>query len=203
MRRLIQPPEGMGMGYVDWSANEFGTAAGLSGDELMKEAYQSQCPYLWFAIKAGHAPPEATKKTHPEVRNKFKTLSLALMYGQGRDGIALRLGVSKAEADSLILIHKRIFTTFWEWSDESVAKALLHKRIISNCGWRYFVRSTEIEESSGKKRGPNVRSLMNWPMQTHGSEMMRVATILITKESIAVSAVVHDAFLSRSGRKHT
>ena len=106
MRRLIQPPEGMGMGYVDWSANEFGTAAGLSGDELMKEAYQSQCPYLWFAIKAGHAPPEATKKTHPEVRNKFKTLSLALMYGQGRDGIALRLGVSKAEADSLILIHK-------------------------------------------------------------------------------------------------
>ena len=42
--RLIQPPEGMGMGYVDWSANEFGTAAGLSGDELMKEAYQSQCP---------------------------------------------------------------------------------------------------------------------------------------------------------------
>ena len=36
---------------------------------------------------------------------------------------------------------------------------------------------------------------MNWPMQTHGSEMMRVATILITKESIAVSAVVHDAFL--------
>ena len=195
MRRLIQPPEGMGMGYVDWSANEFGTAAGLSGDELMKEAYRSQCPYLWFAIKVGHAPKESTKASHPEVRNKFKTLSLALMYGQGRDGIALRLGVSKAEADSLILIHKRTFKKFWEWSDESVAKALLNKRIVSNCGWRYFVRSTEIEESTGKKRGPNVRSLMNWPMQSHGSEMMRMATVLITQESIAICAVVHDAFL--------
>ena len=51
---------------------------------------------------------------------------------KGETWIVPRLGVSKAEADSLILIHKRIFTTFWEWSDESVAKALLNKRIVSN-----------------------------------------------------------------------
>ena len=36
---------------------------------------------------------------------------------------------------------------------------------------------------------------MNWPMQSHGSKLMRMATVLITQESIALCAVVHDAFL--------
>jgi hypothetical protein len=39
------------------------------------------------------------------------------------------------------------------------------------------------------------RSLMNWPMQANGAEMMRIAAIAATEAGIEVCAPVHDAFL--------
>ena len=44
-------------------------------------------------------------------------------------------------------------------------------------------------------REPNPRSLMNFPMQANGAEMMRLAAIGATEASIEVCAPVHDAFL--------
>ena len=56
LRSLIQPPPGYGLAYVDWSQQEFGIAAALSGDANMMAAYQSGDPYLTFARQAGAAP---------------------------------------------------------------------------------------------------------------------------------------------------
>jgi hypothetical protein len=43
LRGLIQPPPGYGIAYIDWSQQEFGIAAALSGDPKMMESYSS-CP---------------------------------------------------------------------------------------------------------------------------------------------------------------
>jgi hypothetical protein len=78
MRGLVRPDEGRGLSYIDWSQQEFGIAAALSRDSEMQAAYESGDPYLSFAKQAGAAPPEATKETHPEVREFYKTCILAL-----------------------------------------------------------------------------------------------------------------------------
>ena len=39
LRGLIKPPEGYGISYLDWGGQEFGTAAALSQDKNMREAY--------------------------------------------------------------------------------------------------------------------------------------------------------------------
>ena len=39
LRGLIQPKSGFGLVYIDWSQQEFGIAAALSGDSLMMAAY--------------------------------------------------------------------------------------------------------------------------------------------------------------------
>src|SRR5262249_30327191 len=96
-RGLIQPGPGRALAYVDWSQQEFGIAAALSGDPAMMAAYRSGDPYLAFARQAGAVPPDATKKSHAAVRNQFKQCVLAVQYGQGANGLALRLGVSAAE----------------------------------------------------------------------------------------------------------
>jgi DNA polymerase-1 len=44
-------------------------------------------------------------------------------------------------------------------------------------------------------RKPNVRSIMNFPMQSGGAEMMRIAAIAATEAGLEVCAPVHDAFL--------
>src|SRR5262249_13114424 len=64
LRSLIKPPPGHGVAYVDWSQQEFGIAAALSGDATMQAAYLSGDPYLAFAKQAAAVPEDATKTTH-------------------------------------------------------------------------------------------------------------------------------------------
>src|SRR5262249_22204498 len=51
-------------------------------------------------------------------------------------------------------------------------------------GWRLYL-----------DRNPNPRSLLNWPMQSHGAEMMRIAAIAASEAGIKICAPIHDAFL--------
>ena len=53
MRHLIKPPEGYGVAYIDWTSQELGIAAGLSGDERMIAGYCAGDPYMAFARIAG------------------------------------------------------------------------------------------------------------------------------------------------------
>ena len=83
LRGLIKPPPGHGVAYIDWSQQEFGIAAALSGDANMLAAYQSGDPYLAFAKQAGAVPQDATKQSHSAQRDLFKACVLAVQYGMG------------------------------------------------------------------------------------------------------------------------
>jgi hypothetical protein len=82
LRGLIRPEPGMAVLSLDWEQQEFGTAAALSGDPAMVEAYQSGDPYLAFAKQAGAVPADATKESHGAVRELFKTCGLGVQYGR-------------------------------------------------------------------------------------------------------------------------
>jgi DNA polymerase I len=81
------PPPGCGVAYVDWSQQEFGIAAALSGDPMMMEAYRSGDPYLAFAKQAGAVPHDATKASHNTEREQYKACVLAVQYGMGEAGL--------------------------------------------------------------------------------------------------------------------
>ena len=49
LRGLIRPPPGHGLAYIDWCQQEFGIAAALSCDPLMRAAYELGDCYLTFA----------------------------------------------------------------------------------------------------------------------------------------------------------
>ena len=53
---VVWASTGYGVAYIDWSQQEFGIAAALSGDLAMQQAYQSGDPYLAFAKQVGAAP---------------------------------------------------------------------------------------------------------------------------------------------------
>ena len=91
LRGLIRPKPGWGLAYVDWSQQEFGIAAALSGDTAMLEAYQSGDPYMAFAIQAGAVPPGATRVLYDQERNLFKECALGVQYGMGETGLAAKV----------------------------------------------------------------------------------------------------------------
>lgn len=184
LRGLIRPEPGWGLAYVDWSQQEFGIAAALSGDPAMMAAYRSGDPYLAFAIQAGAVPKTATKKTHEFEREQFKACVLAVQYGMGEASLALRINQPVARARQLLELHRRTYRRFWKWSDSVVDEAVLGGRLWAGFGWQIHTRD-EL----------NDRSLRNFPMQANGAEMLRIASILLTEAGIRVCAPVHDALL--------
>ena len=187
LRGLIKPPPGNGVAYIDWSQQEFGIAAALSGDPAMVAAYSSSDPYLTFAKQAGAVPEWATKQTHGATRELYKQCALAVLYGMGEDGLAARIGQSFFHARELLRLHHELYRVFWRWSDAAVSFAMLGGGLHTVFGWRVRTPSD-----------PNVRSLRNFPMQANGAEMLRLACILATERGIEVCAPVHDAVLIRA-----
>lgn len=184
LRGLIQPAPGYGLAYVDWSQQEFGIAAALSGDANMMDAYSSGDPYLSFAKQAGAVPEDATKLTHKAEREQFKACVLAVQYGMGPESLAARINQPTIRARQLLDLHRQTYREFWKFSDNVLNEAVLGGRLWASFGWNIHT-----------KTDPNPRSLCNFPMQANGAEMLRIACILLTEAGIRVCAPVHDAVL--------
>ncbi len=184
LRRLVRPEPGMAVIYIDWSQQELGIAAALSGDQALSDAYRSDDPYLAFARMAGAVPEGATKQSHGQEREVYKVCMLATQYGMGEHGLAAKLGRSTIFARELLLRHRQTFPTFWEWSQRQVDLAMLLGRLETVFGWPVYVGPD-----------PNPRSLANFPMQANGAEMLRLACCLATEAGIRVCCPVHDALL--------
>jgi DNA polymerase I-like protein with 3'-5' exonuclease and polymerase domains len=109
MRGLIRPPEDYGLAYVDFSSQEIGIAAALSGDERMAEGYHSGDPYIAFAKATGLAPSDATKQSHKAIRDRCKVIVLGINYGMGPEAMALQAGITPAEAKELLRLHRETY----------------------------------------------------------------------------------------------
>jgi hypothetical protein len=184
LRSLIQPEEGRAVAYVDWSQQEFGIAAALSGDKAMMDAYASGDPYLTFAKQAGAVPPDATKETHGRERDLFKTCALGVQYGMAAKSLSDRIGEPECVGRKLLELHRETYPRFWRWSQAAVDHAMLHGWLKAVFGWTIRVGADV-----------NPRSLANFPMQANGAEMLRLACCLATERGIQVCAPVHDAVL--------
>jgi hypothetical protein len=184
LRGLIRPEAGRALAYIDWSTQEIGIAAALSGDPAMIDAYRSGDPYLALGKRAGRIPAWGTRRTHGAEREAFKACALGVLYGMRPEGLAGRIGQPTAWGRELIAAHKAAYPRFWRWSDAVVQDALASGRIRTVFGWTLRVGDDA-----------NPRSLMNFPCQANGAEMLRLACCLATERGIEVVAPVHDAVM--------
>jgi DNA polymerase I-like protein with 3'-5' exonuclease and polymerase domains len=150
----------------------------------MQAAYQSGDPYMYLARKAGAVPADATKASHPAVREAFKVVSLGVLFGLSEFGLARKLDIPLCRGRELLELHRQTFRRFWEWIGQVGMQGMLTRRLVTPFGWTLHV-------------GPRVtsRTLKNFPMQASGADMLRVACCLATERGIGVCAPVHDALL--------
>jgi DNA polymerase I-like protein with 3'-5' exonuclease and polymerase domains len=183
-RSLIRPEPESALAYLDFSGQEFAEAAYFSGDENMIAAYESGDPYSDWAKKAGMMPPDGNKYSHPHIRAMFKRASLGVLYGMGARTLSEYVGVSELRARELLRSHREIFWKFWRWSDAVYDAGISNRVLKTTFDWRMRVL-------------PSVKSgtLLNWPMQANGAEMLRIACCLATQRGIKIIAPVHDAIM--------
>ena len=178
---LIKPLPGWGVALLDWSAQEIGIGAGLSGDPNLIADLGD--PHMRFAVRAGLAPEGATKLTHGLVRDAVKPISLGINYGMTKYGAAAATGKSLLWAAETLARHRHVYPVFQQWQHNTVAQALFDQRIVSPLGWPMAVHADTSK-----------RTLLNYPEQAGGADCMRLAGIAAYEAGIQIVAVAHDAF---------
>ena len=92
-------------------------------------------------------------------------------------------------------IHSQIvnyYKVFQDWSKSIIAKAMQRGYFLTKYGWKYWI-------SPNEKINP--RRLINWPIQSHGSEILRRAIIDLDEAGFEISMIIHDAVLIHMKRK--
>jgi hypothetical protein len=179
------PPDTIGA-YFDWRTQEVGIAAVASDDAALKAAY---CNDVYHALArlcglTNDPDPARWKKQHPEVRNRMKPLQLAINYGMGVPSLARGLNRHPLIASAIIERHRREYPRFWQWRENMVETAMLERKIESVFGWSLRISTS-----------PNIRTLYNFPMQSGGAEMLRLAAWRMCEANIVPIMLIHDGIL--------
>ena len=190
---MVFPPDTIGA-YLDWRTQEVGVAAAQSGDQALIAAYRGGDVYHELARVCGFTndpDPEHWKKNDPDMRQRMKRLQLGINYGMGVPSLAKGLDRHPLVASNVIETHKRAYPRFWQWREDTAQSVLSgigaeHGRrcIRSIFGWPLYVSTS-----------PNIRTLYNFPMQSGGAEMLRLAAWRLYEAGIDICMLVHDGIL--------
>jgi DNA polymerase-1 len=183
LRSVIKPAEDRAVAYIDWSSQEVWIAAYLSNDPAMLAAVESGDPYLSFAVQAGLAPPDATRQSHSDIRSRCKAAVLGVNYGMRAPTLASRTGLSVVEAQNLITRMERTFPVYTEWVQQVIGAGIMRGSLSTCFGWTRLTASDR------------TTTIRNWPVQSAGAEMLRLACNLIVEQGVTLCAPVHDAVL--------
>jgi hypothetical protein len=173
--------------YLDWRTQEVGVAAALSGDRALIDDYVAGDIYHALARLCGltnDPDPIQWKKNNPAKRNRMKPLQLGINYGMGVPSLARGLDRHPLIASEIIERHKRRYPRFWQWRADMVQTAMLERRMESVFGWPLYISTS-----------PNQRTLFNFPMQSGGAEMLRLATMRLCDAGIVPIMLIHDGIL--------
>jgi hypothetical protein len=183
---MVFPPDTIGV-YLDWRTQEIAVAAALSDDAALKDAYCNGDVYHALAQICGLTDDpdrKRWKEANPAMRSRMKALQLGINYGMGVPSLAKGLDRHSLVASAIIDKHQHAYPRFWQWRAEMVQTAMLERRIESVFGWPLHISTA-----------PNQRTLYNFPMQSNGAEMLRLAAWRMCEAGIVPCMLIHDGVL--------
>jgi DNA polymerase I len=188
MRSFMQSPEGSIGLYLDWRTQEVGIAAARSGDAALTEAYLSGDIYHALALMCGLTNDTDVKRWKRECsdqRQRMKALQLGISYGMGVRSLAHGLDRHRLIGSEVLIRHQNKYPRFWAWRTDMAQRAMLERQIESEFdGWPLHLSTS-----------PNQRTLYNFPMQSGGAEMLRLAACRLCEAELVPSMLVHDGIL--------
>ena len=188
MRSFMKfPAEKIGV-YLDWRTQEVGIAAARSSDEALTEDYGSGDIYHALAKLCGLTNDtniKRWKRDHADQRQRMKALQLGINYGMGVRSLSRGLDRHPLIGSEVIVRHQRRYSQLWRWRANLVQQAMLDRKIVSEFdGWPLRISTS-----------PNTRTLYNFPMQSGGAEMLRLAANRLCAAGLVPSMLVHDGIL--------
>jgi hypothetical protein len=184
---MLFPPETIGI-YADWRCQEVAVAAALSGDRALHEAYASGDVYHKLALLSGENTDQDMKRWKREneaSRQKMKSLQLGINYCMGVNSLARGLNNSHPYVASVILDrYERTYPDYVAWRKRGIEAVMVDRKVESVFGWPMHLTTS-----------PNPKTLANFPMQSGGADMLRLAVMQLCKEGIIPIMLIHDGIL--------
>ena len=197
---IMAPSKGKWLVECDFHSEETAIQAALTRDDNYVELYKSKDIYLDMCDRLGLIDHEAyttrelgsLKEEYANIRKKIKTFFLASSYGCGVNSLALKSGLSLAQAEETkFKLENEILKTYSSW------KKRLIKASLSNKGTKYGFRLPNgwSIRTSCKEADDKVTSIGNWPFQATGSFILQECIRRVQDElpEIEIVATIHDA----------
>lgn len=192
-RVLVHPKPDKVIVAIDYSSQEVLVQGILSAmfvgkyTTAMIESYSSGDVYLDFAKKAGAVPQDATKQSHKNERDLFKSTFLGIGYGMGARSLA-----------------RKLTSDTGKHVDEEVAEELIEQFYEIYSDYAVYLQQLESDyEDSGKLQlldhwtlfgdNYNIRSVKNFMIQGNAAVVMRRAVKLCKEYNLKCIKTLHDA----------
>ncbi|OJY30928.1 MAG: hypothetical protein BGO98_29665 [Myxococcales bacterium 68-20] len=190
LRSIIQARPGFALLYADFKAEEYALMARLSKCPGMLAAYDLAKRglgdvYFEFAKAARAVLPDALRKDHEEIREIYKTVVLAVAYGQGALSLGRRLKTPSDYAQRILDQFNTAYPECRDFGNRVYVTSQMRGRMRAELGWKMWVTPLTNEELSIK----------NWPIQACAAEILKVAVVLAFRRGIRLCGALHDAVL--------
>ena len=191
---MLFPPDKV-VGYLDWRAQEIAVAAANSGDQQLMCDYAGGDVYFSLAQMCGlTTDPDPihwkAQDINKPVRNRMKSLSLGINYGMTVSSLAKGLDRHPLISSEIIQRHRRRYPRYWAEREARADAAMVERKMLSPFGWPMHLSNS-----------PNRRTLYNFPMQSGGAEMLRLAAVRLCEAGLVPSMLIHDAILLEADTK--
>lgn len=180
MRKALLARDDRYLVEVDVCSQDVAVAAGLSGDPRMIATYESEDFYIAAGRELAGNILQGVGQSR--LRSISKLMTLAVFYGMSSETLACKLRCSVSDADELIASYKASFSVFEDWVSENIFNAYRDCQISTASGWQMHVNASTKD-----------RTLMNWPIQATGADLMNLALRKALSRNLQIGAVNHDA----------
>ncbi|MDE7387834.1 MAG: DNA polymerase I, partial [Muribaculaceae bacterium] len=160
---------------ADYSQIELRLMADISGDPDMIDAFARGLDiHRATAAKIFH---EDLENVPDEQRRHAKTANFGIIYGISAFGLSERLGISRADAKSLIDGYFRSYPLVRDYMDNTVEHARADGYVTTVMGRRRIL--PEITSRSAVVRGYAERNAINAPLQGSAADIIKRAMVSI------------------------
>ena len=194
LRDAFIAPEGWCYLGADFAAEELRVAANYSREpNLIEPILKGEDIHKYVAIKMfGHY-----EKCH---RTAAKGINFLVIYGGGTDALAARLGITKAEAESMFEKYFKTMKNIEKWIKSTIAQAKRDGKLFSAFGRPRHLASM-FNSPKSNERSKAERLCVNFLCQGTGGDIIRMVLIRLHNkfltdpvfaENVRFAATIHD-----------
>ena len=176
IRKAFRPQEkGWTLFSADYSQIELRVMAHLSGDEMLRAAFEDgEDIHAHTAANIYGVPVDGVL---PEMRRTAKIVNFGVMYGAGPFRLSQELGIPMNESKKIIDSYFERYAGIKQFIDEILVFARKEKYVKTMLGRRRYCH--DIVDSNQRVRSAAERATVNMPIQGTAAEMIKLAMINI------------------------